>query len=61
MTTGQPVPGFEMKYQWHEGDWATLFDAQVDYIQMELKRALVEDRTIVYLSCPISSRGGGHD
>lgn len=59
MVTGQPVPSFGMKYEWHEGDWERLFDAQVDYIQMELKRALAEDRMIVYLSCPISGRGGG--
>jgi len=49
-----------MKFRWQSGPWEKLFDKHVEYIQDELRRAQAEDRVIVYLSCPISSRGGGH-
>jgi len=55
-----PVPGFPIKYRWQSGDWEDLFDRHVEHIRDELRRAQVEDRTVIYLSCPISTRGGGH-
>lgn len=55
----EPVPGFPIKYIW-QTEWVPLFDLQVELIRGDLRRAMVEDRVIVYLSCPISSRGGGH-
>lgn len=55
-----PVPGFPMKFVWNP-DAVPVFDEQIALIRRELERAVAEDRVIVYLSCPISSRGGGHD
>jgi hypothetical protein len=57
---GQPVEGFPIKFEWQTGSWKDLFDKHVELIQDELRRAQAEDRVIVYLSCPISDRGGGH-
>jgi hypothetical protein len=57
--TGEPVPGFPMRFTWHTGDWQTIFDEQIALIKSDVARARAEDRLIVYLSCPISSRGGG--
>lgn len=55
-----PVEGFPLLFSW--SDLATpVFDEQIALIRRELDRAVIEDRVIVYLSCPISSRGGGHD
>jgi hypothetical protein len=54
-----PVEGFPMKFSWWNGDWFNLFNQQVELIQEDIRRARSEDRFIVYLSCPISSRGGG--
>src|SRR5262245_52530305 len=56
----EPVPGFPLRFQWSDAA-APIFDEQIALIRRELERAVVEDRVIVYLSCPISSRGGGHD
>jgi hypothetical protein len=58
--TDAPVTEFPMKFTWQTGDWEKLFDRNVELIKRELERARAEDRTIVYLSCPLSSRGGGH-
>jgi hypothetical protein len=57
--TGYPVVGFPMQFTWQTGDWVRIFDAQVKQIQEDIARARSEDRLIIYLSCPISSRGGG--
>lgn len=57
--TGEPVPGFPLRFTWHTGDWQTIFDEQIALIKSDVARARAEDRLIVYLSCPISSRGGG--
>lgn len=57
--TGQPVPGFPLTFTWHTGDWQKIFDEQIKQIKADVARARAEDRLIVYLSCPISSRGGG--
>lgn len=56
----KPVQGFPIKFEWQQGVWEDIFDKHIDYIQDELRRAQAEDRVIVYLSCPISSCGGGH-
>jgi hypothetical protein len=57
--TGEPVPGFAIKYEWLTGDWKRIFDAQTALIKDDVGRARAEGRIVVYLSCPISSRGGG--
>jgi len=59
-TISHPVKGFVLKFEWQTGTWEQLFNKHVNLIQDELRRAQAEDRVIVYLSCPISSRGGGH-
>ncbi|MDX2599460.1 hypothetical protein PV379_21605 [Streptomyces caniscabiei] len=59
--TGRPVPGGPaIRFQWHTGDWFDVFEKHVALIQSDIARAQAEDRVVVYLSCPISSRGGGH-
>ncbi|GAI96354.1 unnamed protein product, partial [marine sediment metagenome] len=35
-------------------------DEQISLIKADIARARAEDRVVVYLSCPISSRGGGY-
>jgi hypothetical protein len=57
---GQPVPGFPLEYEWHSGPWKDIFDLQTDLIKQDIRRARTENRLIVYLSCPISARGGGY-
>ncbi|MGY3839499.1 hypothetical protein ACWNPK_20555 [Bacillus atrophaeus] len=55
-----PVKNFPLKFEWYTGDWYELFEKQIELIQADIKRALIDDRIVVYLSCPLSSRGGGH-
>lgn len=55
---GEPVPGFPIKFEWQTGHWYEIFDMHVDFIQEDILRALAAERMVVYLSCPISSRGG---
>jgi hypothetical protein len=57
--TGEPVRGFPLKFTWMTGDWEKIFDRQIELLQEDVARARAEDRLVVYLSCPISSRGGG--
>lgn len=57
--TGEPVPGFPLAFEWHGGDWKTIFDLQTQLIKEDVARARAEGRICLYLSCPISSRGGG--
>jgi hypothetical protein len=57
--TGYPVTGFPLQFTWQTGEWVSIFDAQVEQIKEDIARAVSEDRLIIYLSCPISSRGGG--
>jgi hypothetical protein len=57
--TGQPVPGFPLTFTWHTGDWQAIFDEQIALVKADVERARAEDRLVVYLSCPISGRGGG--
>lgn len=59
LATGEPVKGFPLKFTWHTGDWERIFDAQVELIRSDIARARVDGRLVLYLSCPISSRGGG--
>ena len=56
---GQPVPGFPLSFEWLTGDWKRIFDAQTALIKDDVERARAEGRLVAYLSCPISSRGGG--
>ncbi len=53
-----PVANFPMEFDWHDG-WVPIFDEQVKLVREDIARARADDRVIVYLSCPISSRGGG--
>lgn len=55
-----PVEGFPMRYEFHTGPWKKIFDKQIELIQSDILRATAEGKLIVYLSCPISSRGGGY-
>ena len=57
--TGQPVPGFPLSFTWFRDEWEALFDEQTALVKSDVARARAEDRLVVYLSCPISARGGG--
>lgn len=57
--TDYPVAGFDMKFEWQTNEWEQLFDEQIRYIVDDVVRALADDRFVIYLSCPISPRGGG--
>jgi hypothetical protein len=57
--SGEPVSGFHISFKWHKNYWEPIFDAQIDLIRRDIARALADDKLIVYLSCPISARGGG--
>ncbi len=56
---GRPVKDFPMEFEWLTGDWFRLFEEQTALIQSDIARARAEDKLVVYLSCPISGRGGG--
>ncbi len=56
---GQPVPGFPLSFTWQTGEWEKIFDRQAELIKSDVARARAEDRLVVYLSTPISARGGG--
>lgn len=58
--TGEPVKGFPIAFKWAKGTWKEIFEKHIALIRRDLQRAYAEDRLIVYLSCPISSRGGAH-
>jgi hypothetical protein len=55
-----PVSGFPLKYVWHTGPWYDIFEMQIDKVRRDIRRAKAEDKLAIYLSCPISSRGGGY-
>jgi hypothetical protein len=57
---GRPVVDFPIEFEWQTGDWEILFDRQAALVKADLKRAHHEGRAIVYMSCSISSVGGGH-
>jgi hypothetical protein len=48
-----------LSFTWLTGDWKAIFDEQIALIKSDVARARAEDRLVAYLSCPISSRGGG--
>ena len=56
----EPVAAFPIKYIWHTGPWYDIFDQQIQLIRRDIQRAKAEDKLIIYLSCPISGRGGGY-
>jgi hypothetical protein len=56
----EPVRGFPLRFWWREGLLKDLFDQQIQLLKDNIANARAEDRMIVYLSCPISSRGGGY-
>ncbi|GAA1309263.1 hypothetical protein [Saccharothrix xinjiangensis] len=59
--TGYPVPERPiMKFTWHTGAWFDVFELHTALIKSDLARVRAEGRAVVYLSCPISSRAGGH-
>jgi hypothetical protein len=58
---GEPVAGFPIRFEWQTGILYELIDRQVELITQDISRARSEGRLVVYLSCPISKRGGGHD
>lgn len=58
-TTGEPVSDFPIKFTWNSG-WEPLFDKQIEIIRLDIERARFEGNLVAYLSCPISSRGGGY-
>jgi hypothetical protein len=59
LETAEPVPDLGIKFTWHNNYWREIFDEQIALICADIKRARAEDRLIIYLSCPISARGGG--
>jgi len=56
---GRPVDDFPIEFEWHTGPWQDIFDEQITLVKEDIARAKAQDRIIVYLSCPITSRGGG--
>jgi hypothetical protein len=56
--TGEPVPAFPLKFKWRAGAWKAIFDRQIQLLQDDIARARADGRLVLYLSCPISSRGG---
>ncbi len=57
---GFPVEGFQMKFRWQKGEWEQLFNEHLKLIREDIERAKVQGKLIIYLSCPISGRGGGY-
>jgi hypothetical protein len=54
-----PVEGFDLKFSWNT-EWTGIFDCQRKLIRRDIKRARLDGKFVVYLSCPISARGGGY-
>ena len=59
-TAQSPVPDFPLRYIWHTGPWYDVFQMQIEKLRRDIRRAKAEDKLVIYLSCPISSRGGGY-
>jgi hypothetical protein len=55
----RPVPTFDVAFP-HNPEWDPIFDHQVERIQGDIRQARAAKKLIIYLSCPISGRGGGH-
>lgn len=58
LVIGEPVPTFRIRFEWHRR-WEAIFDKQVELIRADIVRARLDGKLILYLSCPISGRGGG--
>lgn len=58
--TGHPVVGFPVRFRWQTGVWFELFQRQVALLERDIARARAEDNVMVFLSTPLSGRGGGH-
>lgn len=58
--TGHPVPGFPYRTRWQTGVWFDLFEMQVELIERDVARALAQDSVMLFLSLPLTGRGGGH-
>ena len=56
----EPVAGFPLKFKWLTGDWERIFDEQIKLVRADIQRARLDGKIVVYLSCPVSARGGGH-
>jgi len=59
METAEPVNGFPLQFSWRTDDWYKIFDEQIALLKADVARARADGRVILYLSCPISNRGGG--
>ena len=55
-----PVESIALKYVWHTGPWYDVFQLQIEKLRRDIRRAKAADKLAIYLSCPISSRGGGY-
>lgn len=51
---------FPIKFRWQIGLWFELFEKHAEFIIEDIDRAKVDNRLIVYLSCPISNYGGSY-
>jgi hypothetical protein len=58
-TKGRPVSEIDIEFEW-QTSVVPLIDKQITLIQQDVRRAFDGHKVIVYLSCPISSRGGGY-
>lgn len=58
--TGEPVPGFDLRFTWQTGILKDLIDRQIELIRQDILIAKSGGRLVIYLSCPITGRGGGH-
>lgn len=58
--TGHPIPGLPVRFRWRTGVWYELFERQIALLERDIARARVEDNVMVFLSTPLSGRGGGH-
>ena len=56
---GRPVMEIDIEFQWQTNKWKEIFDEQIELIKFDVRRARDDGKLVVYLSCPISARGGG--
>jgi len=56
---GRPVEEIDIEFQWQTNEWREIFNEQIKLIKSDVRRARVGGKLVVYLSCPISARGGG--
>ena len=58
--TGRPVKNLPIAFKWKTNQWFDIFEKQIELLKNDIKRAIAADKFIIYLSCPISSRGGSY-